>query len=755
MLNSHAEAFPEAVSVFNFMYGVDAPVFMLDEHLNIDIVWSSEGPRQGCAAGTYLFCTGIVSLVSQLQALYPDFTLLVLTDDINALLPPPDTDTPDNWQKLYVRYAAFLADLARLSKELAGLNLNVDKCGILLPPGAPPPTEETRAVFPTGFDFRVDGFRIAGSPIGTQDFMENFVQKKLAEAVSKLQAIKSLGSKCARATHRLLVTCGTKLLSFLASTVPPSVMMPVLASFDKHVDSVFFGTICSNLNCSEERFDRARTRACLPAPFGCSLFRAADQGRAAWLSSVAACLSDPLLFRLRSGLTQFVEPAWTLLVDALGGVGSTYWSHVAHLLPSTAAGFLDGSIFSPSNDGKIKISKVVLKLLSRIRTEKFSASTSVEQIGATLTAPDVLRANAQSLAGRIFTTPLKFHTPFAFTNEQYLAWCRSFLALPPGTTIGNHSEQEGFDYPVQKCLALHNCKSPFLDADGCHAAARCPATYAGRMKKHNYLIRVLARAAREAGLRVKEEPDTYGLLLGEFSKAECRRIFPKHVSKPYRDKFNEVLNAIDMVASPACHMDDTAKHAYVQARIDALPAVKRDDATGLRIDISIENEDTGETKWVDVTTVHTGAESYRDKELKAVASRQIANKIAGSLSVPDPLKSDPSPLLLERQTAKHEKYSRLLLVAKKQAAEKKRKQVPTFFTFAVSDYGEVAPLAADLQEWLVTQFWSQCEKSGKRLDGCKVLDLVRDFRYRLRIGIQLAVAAGCGEMISKAGRAWG
>ena len=46
------------------------------------------------------------------------------------------------------------------------------------------------------------------------------------------------------------------------------------------------------------------------------------------------------------------------------------------------------------------------------------------------------------------------------------------------------------------------------------------------MKKHNFLIliRVLARAAKQAGLRVNVEPDTHGLLLGEFSKSECRRI---------------------------------------------------------------------------------------------------------------------------------------------------------------------------------------------------------------------------------------
>ena len=108
----------------------------------------------------------------------------------------------------------------------------------------------------------------------------------------------------------------------------------------------------------------------------------------------------------------------------------------------------------------------------------------------------------RTLEQDVFATPLCFDLPFVLTNEQYLAWCRAFLGLPPASTIGNHIEQKGFDYPVQKCLAVHRCGSQFLDADGCHAAAHCPAAGAARMKKHNFVGRVLARAAKAAGLSV-------------------------------------------------------------------------------------------------------------------------------------------------------------------------------------------------------------------------------------------------------------
>jgi hypothetical protein len=382
----------------------------------------------------------------------------------------------------------------------------------LLPEGAPLPTGEVRDLFPAGFDFQVNGFRVAGSPIGTASFMRDFAEKKLAEAVGKLHAIKSLGSKNARATHRLLITSGTKLLNN-SEYGAPSVMLPVLTRFDQHVDAVFFGTLApGGFTCSAERRERAMLRASLPVPHGCGLFRAADQGKVSWLSSVAACLSDPLLFQIKDSLRKHLEPALCAVLAAVGGAGSKYWSLVSQVLPTTVASFLDGSVFSPENDFKVKIGKVVLKTISRIQTDRFLALTQVDKLSETLSKADVLRANTHTQAGRIFATPLCFDLPFVLTNEQYLAWSRSFLGLPPASTLGNHVEQKGFDYPVQKCLAVHRCKSQFLDADGCHASAHCPASRSAVMKKHNFITRVVAQAGREAGLTVRVEPDTHSLL---------------------------------------------------------------------------------------------------------------------------------------------------------------------------------------------------------------------------------------------------
>ena len=165
---------------------------------------------------------------------------------------------------------------------------------------------------------------------------------------------------------------------------------------------------------------------------------------------------------------------------------------------------------------------------------------------------------------------------------------------------------------------------------------------------------------------MRVEPATYDLLLGEFSKADCRRIFPKYASKVYQEKFQAIINALEVISSPACTISTEEKAAYVQTRIDQLPLLKKHELKGLRIDAAIENPVTGETKWTDVSITHTSSVSYADTELKAVGHQINSSNIAATFELPDYLKVQPSPSLLKREAEKNFKYSRLITVAQKQ-----------------------------------------------------------------------------------------
>jgi hypothetical protein len=461
MVDANCAQFPESTDVFNFFYGMDSPILLFDDNCNITVLNSSEGPRQGCAAGSHSFALTIHPLLAELQSKYPEFEIRVLTDDIIPLVPPPLD--PTGWQPLYLRYGCFLRDLQELASKHAGLQLNMDKCGLLLPHSAPEPDADVRAAFPTMFDFRTDGFRVAGSPIGTDRFVNQFIEAKLLESLHKLNAIKQIGTRSPRAAHRLISTCATKLLSFLAATVPPTAMLPVLSTFDEHVQATFLHVLApAGFECSEDRMERAKLKASLPFPLGCGLFKAADQGAIAWWASVSNCLSDPLLFKLRNGLGGYVSDAWKYAIHTLGGSTSKFWTQAKPLFPPNAAGLLDGSLYAPTHAvPKIRLCKDFLRLCTRRRIESYQELTAAVHLSPSFNKADVIHANTRTFVGCVFAEPMSTSLPFTFTNEAYISWCCFFLGLPPVNTIGNHTHSEHFDYPVQKCQALHSGASPF------------------------------------------------------------------------------------------------------------------------------------------------------------------------------------------------------------------------------------------------------------------------------------------------------
>ena len=79
--------------------------------------------------------------------------------------------------------------------------------------------------------------------------------------------------------------------------------------------------------------------------------------------------------------------------------------------------------------------------------------------------------------------------------------------------------------------------------------------------------------------------------------------------------------------------------------------------------------------------------------------------------------------------------------------------MPHFCFF--SDFGDLSPDAIELQEWIVTAFAKKCEREGPRVDGCSSADLIRTFRQRFKLNVQLAIASGLGGMLLTAGQPFG
>ena len=288
-----------------------------------------------------------------------------------------------------------------------------------------------------------------------------------------------------------------------------------------------------------------------------------------------------------------------------------------------------------------------------------------------------------------------------------------------------------------------------LDAAACHAAT-CTSAYGARTRKHNNIARVLATAALEAGLEVSRELDTHSLLLSELLKADCKRIFPKKANAAYKTAFNALVAAQAKLQDPACPHSHKEKSLALQHHIDTLATVSnKRDITGLRLDLALVNPLTNETQWIDVTSVNTAAPSYVNQEFHRICDEQRSSTTSSNLCIP-PVPRHPNPSLVAREARKCDKYSRLISIASRQVFEHKRPKLPIFSPFAISSTGELGPGANLLQEWIVNQYHAKCAKAGLRPDGLTTKELVKDFRHRLKVETQLAVAIGNGNLICTA-----
>ena len=328
-------------------------------------------------------------------------------------------------------------------------------------------------------------------------------------------------------------------------------------------------------------------------------------------------MTDPLIFKLWQGLHELAAPAFNFIQRMLGGPECCFWTQVSANFPSGSETLLNGSFYNPNNPPRTKLNKLVLQSVRKRKAALLTSLLSPDNIdGYTLTKADVVDRAARTGAGRIYAEPLKRTPTCPFPNEDYIAQKRCFLGLPPRLTLNNATQQPNFDYPVQACLATHDLYTcPYLDANEAQTDSNCRSTFQARLKKHNYIVKALAIATKEAGLEVKCEPDTYTLLLGDFTKAQCHRLFPRDASPIYKQRFAELLAAIELVEADLVTPLDQ-KQAYLKSKIELLPTIN--DPTGLRVDLSIEDPVTGEHKLIDVTVAHTTAASYLSKELNAV-----------------------------------------------------------------------------------------------------------------------------------------
>ena len=92
-------------------------------------------------------------------------------------------------------------------------------------------------------------------------------------------------------------------------------------------------------------------------------------------------------------------------------------------------------------------------------------------------------------------------------------------------------------------------RDTWLDLYGGHDNSSCGPTSHGKHKGHTLLKYVIHRfAGMVPGVKCVVEPQTHDVLLGQFSKTQCRKLFPKRPSKERAAEIKKLVDELDEVS---------------------------------------------------------------------------------------------------------------------------------------------------------------------------------------------------------------
>ena len=263
-----------------------------------NVIYANMGVRQGCSLGSALFCQTVHPVWRGVVQAHPTLEGRALTDDFSTTTQEPPTD----YSSYYSEIKGSHQTRSRLSKPL-GLEAHPDKEALLLPLDAPEPQADE---LPPNTRVTRDGVTISGTPIGTDDFCTEALEKKEREIASFLKLL--LDPELATNNPDVAMTAlknAIMQMQYLIQTVPPRLTRPIAVRLDNAVWDTFYAIATPDhrptpATSSKARLQRARLFASLPTAFnGYGLSPLRDLASSAYLASaVHSAAIDPALYDL-------------------------------------------------------------------------------------------------------------------------------------------------------------------------------------------------------------------------------------------------------------------------------------------------------------------------------------------------------------------------------------------------------------------------------------------------------------------------
>ena len=288
-------------------------------------------------------------------------------------------------------------------------------------------------------------------------------------------------------------------------------------------------------------------------------------------------------------------------------------------------------------------------------------------------------------------------------------------------------------------------RDTWLDLYGGHDNGSCGPTSHGKHKGHTLLKYVIHRfAGMVPGDKCVVEPQTHDVLLGQFSKAQCRKLFPKRPSKERAAEIKKVVDELDEVSKLPEGTARTSRYqaACATARMDELNTANiKEEKKAVRLDVQLQHG-TDELL-IDGTIVHSLTKTNKQAEAKRTWERLLSS--IGSV------KDKPAAAIDRARAAKFQTYNPLIYVVKKQVVDGRRRKEPQFTPAAVTTFGELGPGCVVVQEWLAMRYKAHLMRAGDRADRRKPSQLTGMFRADFRMALLMVAARRAAAVQQGAG----
>ena len=452
IMNELAANFPRFFALTRWMVDDDINMFY-----NGKIIKSKQGVTQGSVFGGLLFCAGFAAMERKITT--------ALGGDSGVL-----------YRQAFADDTLFIAPLEAHTKRLQilmeqgpnmGIHLNKSKSQVIMPV----PSEDELDLYPTEFKRLKDGIVVLGAPVGSDKFVQDFLDERINKVEKLLDKTKELGNTQVMALLARYCIQGPKMAHLMYSTNPETAKR------------------------QWQRYDEISSRY-LEALVGCPL--KPQEWELATLPKGKGGL----------GFTSFPDQAATCFVTSLSA-SQNIQKHLLrkfhHITPERsirnhsaasiqiAIQLENATITKDDIDNAIKTSAIPSMNLKQLLIEKKVTKLTV---GACKTMKAVLLSGSGSGAGAWLDAQ-----PYAKTK------------LENGTTSTALKLRLGMKTSERRdCSCGHT-----RDEYGVHALV-CKKGF--RTERHNKLRDEFNALAKEAGLDSETEPDGYSMGLDSDGKTK-------------------------------------------------------------------------------------------------------------------------------------------------------------------------------------------------------------------------------------------